>query len=73
MDFCIPAIKLVIEVNGGQHGTTQGETKDQARTAYLNARGYGVARFWNNEVLENIEGVLDIIVAEIKILQTTPP
>jgi len=52
--------KLVIEIDGGQHALQV--EHDEARTRYLESRGYRVIRFWNNEVLGNLEGV----VAEIE-------
>ncbi|KTE20284.1 hypothetical protein ATE67_11990 [Sphingopyxis sp. H050] len=55
-DFVSRTAKLVIEVDGGQHSVDV--AKDEARTAYLQARGYRVIRFWNNDVLERIEGVV---------------
>jgi very-short-patch-repair endonuclease len=67
-DFISRAARLVIEVDGGQHAVDV--AKDQARTAYLEARGYRVIRFWNNDVMERIEGVVN----EIEhILETCPP
>jgi len=51
--------RLIIEIDGGQHAES---VSDAARTRYLEARGYRVIRFWNNEVLGNLEGV----VAEIE-------
>lgn len=53
-DFLCPEAKLIVEVDGGQHS----EETDAARTAALNAAGYRVVRFWNNEVLSNLAGVL---------------
>ncbi len=73
-DFVCPALKLVIEVDGGQHGIAV--ERDAARTAWLEAQGYSVIRFWNNEVMDNIEGVLTEIreeAAALKVLQTSPP
>ncbi|PAL24594.1 endonuclease domain-containing protein [Sphingopyxis sp. GW247-27LB] len=58
-DFVSRTAKLVIEVDGGQHAVDV--AKDEARTAYLEARGYRVIRFWNNDVLERIEGVVSEI------------
>ena len=58
-DFVSRTVKLVIEVDGGQHAVDV--AKDEARTAYLEARGYRVIRFWNNDVLERIEGVVSEI------------
>ncbi|MGB3320593.1 MAG: DUF559 domain-containing protein [Sphingopyxis granuli] len=67
-DFVSRGTRLVIEVDGGQHAVDV--AKDEARTAYLEARGYRVIRFWNNDVLERIEGV----VSEIEhLLATCPP
>jgi very-short-patch-repair endonuclease len=55
-DFACHKAKLVIEVDGGQHATTVED--DEARTAFLNTEGYQVMRFWNNDVLTNLDGVL---------------
>jgi len=63
-DFACLAIKLVIEVDGGQHDVQKAQ--DDERTARLEARGYRVLRFWNNEVLGNIKGVLTVIVATVR-------
>jgi ATP-dependent helicase HrpA/adenine-specific DNA-methyltransferase len=58
-DFACLELKLVIEVDGGQHDVNK--PKDDIRTAWLEARGYRVLRFWNNEVLGNTEGVIEVI------------
>jgi adenine-specific DNA-methyltransferase len=63
-DFCCPAHRLVVELDGGQH-TVQTDV-DQARTAFLMQRGYRVLRFWHHEVIENIEAVLQRIAAELR-------
>ncbi|MBY0355633.1 MAG: GNAT family N-acetyltransferase [Rickettsiales bacterium] len=55
VDFYQPETRLVIEADGGQH---LDNSKDQERTAWLESQGLHVLRFWNNEVLENIEGVM---------------
>jgi very-short-patch-repair endonuclease len=60
-DFLCYAVKLVIEVDGGQHGMEDGLERDRQRTAWLEANGYRVIRFWNNDVLGNIEGVAEMI------------
>ena len=59
------AARLAIEIDGSQHGTESGIAGDQERTRWLEAQGYRVLRFWNNEIVDNIEGVLEIIYAEI--------
>ena len=54
VDFLCAGRMLIVELDGGQHE----ETKDAARTKYLEGLGYTVMRFWNNDVLTNMEGVL---------------
>jgi very-short-patch-repair endonuclease len=55
-DFICRRKKLIVELDGGQH--TEQVARDSARTAALTAAGYQVIRFWNNDVLANIEGVV---------------
>ena len=55
---------LVIELDGSQHGLVQG--KDAKRTEYLKKAGYQVLRFWDNEVLNNTEAVLEKIHQHLK-------
>jgi very-short-patch-repair endonuclease len=59
VDFACVEARLVVEVDGGQHGGAE----DMARDALLTARGWVVRRYWNNEVIEGLEGVLADIVA----------
>lgn len=59
IDFIALEKNLIIEVDGGEH--TNKKEYDQQRTAFLENLGYKVIRFWNNEVLENLEGVLQTI------------
>jgi very-short-patch-repair endonuclease len=61
-DFASHQLRMIIEVDGGQHSLS---ASDATRTRYLNALGYRVLRFWNNEVRENISGVLSAIDAAI--------
>lgn len=58
VDFLCVDAKLVIELDGGQHTATT----DEARTRVIEACGYLVIRFWNNDVLTNMDGVLLTIV-----------
>ncbi len=68
LDFYCPFLRLAIELDGGQHNLSQCKGFDAARSEYLKAQGIDVARFWNNDVLTNMEGVLAAL--ELKI---TPP
>jgi very-short-patch-repair endonuclease len=63
VDFCAPRRKLVIEVDGSQH--LEQVEYDRRRTEYLETRGYRVVRFWNREVMKNIDGVLSRIWNEL--------
>jgi very-short-patch-repair endonuclease len=69
-DFACPAAKLVIELDGGQHGERQ--DADEQRSAELSERGYRLIRFWNNEITENIEGVLETIRRALEAAPTSP-
>ena len=55
-NFCSPKRKLIIELDGGQH--LEQQEYDTDRTAYLEAKRYSMVHFCNNEVLENIYGIL---------------
>ena len=59
LDFVSLEIKLIIEVDGGQHASQM--EYDQARTEYLQSAGFQVLRFWNNEVLIEIDSVKEKI------------
>jgi very-short-patch-repair endonuclease len=59
VDFVSFDKKIIIELDGGQHAKNTGY--DKQRDSCLSANGFTVLRFWNSDVLENIEGVLEII------------
>lgn len=59
VDFCSPHQKLIIELDGGQH--LEQEAYDNERTQFLQAKGYRVLRFWNKDVLSDLNGVLKVI------------
>ena len=59
-DFCSPKAKLIIEMDGSQH--LEQEDYDEERTKYLESEGYKVIRFWNNLVINDIEGVIKAII-----------
>ncbi|HVG81440.1 MAG TPA: DUF559 domain-containing protein [Methylomirabilota bacterium] len=56
-DFACRGLKLVVELDGSQHGGD----KDHRRDEFMVARGYKVLRFWNPEVLSNMDGVLETV------------
>jgi very-short-patch-repair endonuclease len=59
-DFCAPKAKLIIELDGSQH--LEQQEYDQERTKYFESLGYRVVCFWNNEVMNNIDGVILAII-----------
>jgi very-short-patch-repair endonuclease len=65
VDFACPERKLALELDGGQHATQQ--LSDEARTIELARHGYRVIRFWNNDVLDNLGGVVEVIMRELRI------
>ena len=65
-DFWCADAKLVVEVDGGQHGFAPNALRDATRTQMLARQGIKVIRFWNNDVLQNIGGVWDVIAQEIR-------
>lgn len=58
-DFCAPGSRLVIELDGSQH--VEQAQHDNDRTAYLAAQGYRVIRFWNGQVMNDMEAVMGMI------------
>ncbi len=61
VDFYCPEKNLVLELDGGQHNESNNEVYDQKRTAYLASLAIRVLRIWNNDVNENISGVIEEI------------
>ncbi|HEY2227376.1 MAG TPA: DUF559 domain-containing protein [Xanthobacteraceae bacterium] len=71
VDFCCADAHLIIELDGGQHATRTSE--DAHRTKILGAMGYLVLRFWNNDVLQNLDGVLEEIMSTLEQHRSEPP
>lgn len=69
VDFFCPEKQLIVEVDGGQHV----EGADAKRDTWLKDEGYVVLRYWNNEVLENLDGVLEDILANLQNTSEKPP
>jgi very-short-patch-repair endonuclease len=63
LDFVCIEHRLVVEADGSQHADSE---KDARRTAWLESRGWRVIRFWNNDILTNIEGVAEALLLVLK-------
>jgi very-short-patch-repair endonuclease len=61
LDFYCPAIQLAAELDGGQHAFTSNQINDERRSRWLAEKGIKVIRFWNNDVTQNLDGVLSAI------------
>lgn len=70
LDFACRAHKVGVELDGGQHGAMMEE--DAARTAYLEAKGWTILRFWNTEVMTNLDGVHWSIIEAVARAATHP-
>ena len=66
VDFLAVKARIVVELDGSQHYTEQGQESDRRRDAYLQRRGLTVVRFSNVEVMKNIEGVLAAIEGHVR-------
>ena len=69
-DFVCLEKRLIIELDGGQHND---RPKDKDRTLYLENNNFKVIRFWDNEILQNINGCLEILLKEISLLNNPSP
>ena len=70
VDFCCRERKLIVELDGGQHSARVGY--DAGRTALLQALGYRVLRFWDNDALVNSDGVLQRIAEAVSAARPSP-
>jgi very-short-patch-repair endonuclease len=68
VDFVCLETKLILEVDGGQHADQV--EYDAVRTAFLESLGYRVLRFWNNDVLQNMDGVVTVILGALEASET---
>jgi very-short-patch-repair endonuclease len=77
VDFVSFGARIVIEADGGQHGMPQGVSSDAARNAFLESQGFRVLRFWNSEIDQNLDGVMESILGKLNtptpVLRTDPP
>ncbi len=70
-DFVCFEARLVVELDGGQHADAM--EQDACRDAWLSGQGFRVLRFWNNEVLDNLDGVLTKILEELSVSPSPQP
>ncbi len=68
LDFYCPKLNIAVELDGSQHSQEESKEYDDARSQYLRSHGINVIRFWNNDVLQNIDDVLAKVAEHI-----TPP
>jgi len=68
LDFYFPTVKTAIELDGGQHNQSENKEYDEARSGYLKTQGINVIRFWNHEVLIDMQSVLNKLHMKV-----TPP
>jgi very-short-patch-repair endonuclease len=71
LDFACVQQGLAVELDGGQHADDV--VRDARRTAWLEAQGWRVLRFWNNDVMGNVEGVLSVIAQALNAGSRPPP
>ena len=64
-DFACLKARLIVELDGGHHSRDDVAAKDEARTRWLECEGYRVVRFWNAELIQNMNGILDTIYAAL--------
>lgn len=64
-DFICHTGKIVIEIDGSQHGFDRHAKRDRVRDDWFQTQGYRVLRFWNHDVLSGLDSVLDTIFANI--------
>jgi very-short-patch-repair endonuclease len=67
--LCARGARLIVEIDGGQHDRSS--PREAERSGFLQNQGYRILRFWNNEVLANIDGVHETIAEELGRLTPT--
>jgi len=65
VDFVSFRSQLIIEADGGQHGTPEGARSDQVRDAFLRSQGFKILRFWNSDIDANLTGVMESILSAL--------
>lgn len=73
MDFYSPNLKIAIELDGGHHNRSENKRYDQIRSAYLEKNGIDMIRFWDNDVLRDINSVLEQLSLKVGVTPFNPP
>ena len=73
VDFVCFEKRLILELDGGQHNLHAGKLKDAQRPKWLESQGFKVLRFWNHDVFESLEAVLEVIFRELNWLEAPTP
>ena len=69
VDFVCEEIKLIIELDGGQHNEPENIEDDKVRTEFIESKGFKVIRFWNKDINLNIAGVYEFLLNEVEKLK----
>ncbi|MBP9864251.1 endonuclease domain-containing protein [Patescibacteria group bacterium] len=69
LDFYCPTIRLAIELDGSQHMENKQKEYDDERTKFLEANRIRVLRFWSNDVIRNLQGVMERVLEEVERMQ----
>jgi len=73
VDFYCHELGLVVEIDGDTHSGPEAEARDQNRTEFLESKGLRVIRFTNHEVLNSIEGVIQILIRTLEEIKEEAP
>ncbi|RWQ31856.1 MAG: endonuclease domain-containing protein [Mesorhizobium sp.] len=73
VDFACPTKKLIVELDGSQHARAEASASDAARTTKLEALGWIILRFWNDDVIRDIDNVCQHIVIEAGLARAEMP
>ncbi len=65
LDFYSPILKLAIELDGGQHNQSENKRYDQIRSEYLKKNGIDLIRFWDNDVMKDVDTVLEQLMLKV--------
>ena len=72
-DFVHFHLRMIVELDGDQHGHDAESKRDKRRTTFLESQGYRVLRFWNHEVAQNCDGVVETILSTLTSPGFSPP